>query len=402
MAFSASDHGSSSFRTYATSEVRSAAPQAQERHWSHAQPDVPAMLLSCPDPIFGSTLDGVINFWNQAADRFFGYSAAEAIGQYRAMLIPAGREAELAGQLERVRQGQTVVAHETVRQHRDGRQLHVSLTTFPIRDESGQIIGSATTTRDISQARQDAAALAASERRFRTAFDDAPNGMAIIGLDGRFLQVNRAGCEFLGYSEAELQQMDDQGIVHPEDIDQESDALESMLRGERRSYGWEPRIVRRDGSVRWVRVQTSLVRDEQGDPSYFISQSIDQTENITTLERLRSERSQTQEVLERVGGAFLELDAEWRVTRVNAAAEELFGMRPAHMLGQHLHDVVDSELVVAHAGLVANNHDDAPAHVPGRVRACPGHALAVDAGVPIRCRYLDLSARCHGAPRAGN
>ena len=326
-----------------TPPVHSAAraPGAQDT----AQPDVPAILLSCPDPIFGSTLDGVINFWNQAADRFFGYSAAEAIGQYRAMLIPAGGEAELAGQLELVRQGQTVEAHETVRQHRDGRLLHVSLTTFPIRDDSGQIIGSATTTRDISQSRQDAAALAASERRFRTAFDDAPNGMAIIGLDGRFLQVNRAGCEFLGYSESELQQTGEETIVHPEDIDQESDALESMLRGERRSYGWEPRLVRRDGSVRWVRVRTSLVRDEYGAPEYFISQSIDQTENITTLERLRAARSQTQEVLERVGGAFLELNADWRVTRVNAAAEELLGLRPSHMLGQQVHSVIDPELL---------------------------------------------------------
>jgi PAS domain S-box-containing protein len=304
-----------------------------------AQPDVPAILLSCPDPIFGSTLDGVINFWNQAADRFFGYTAEEAIGKHRSLLIPAGQEAELTTQLERVRREETVEAHETVRQHRDGRLLHVSLTSFPIRDENGEVIGSATTTRDISQALQDEEAQAASERRFRTAFDDAPVGMAIIGLDGKFLQVNRAGSELLGYSQAELQQMSDRDVVHPEDLGQDDEAFESMIRGERRTFGWEARVVRRDGGVRWMRVQTSLIRDDQGEPAYFLSRTIDQTESIAMLERLRSARLQMQEVLEHVGGASLELDSSWRVTRVNGAVEELLGVRPSEMLGQPLREV---------------------------------------------------------------
>ena len=211
-----------------------------------------AMFMSCPDLIIGETPDGVINVWNRAAERLYSYSAQEAIGQPVSMLAPDGRETELTSLRRRVLQGQSVEPHETARRAKDGRLLDVSLTIFPVRDDAGTIIGAATTTREITQRRRDAAALAASERRFRAAFDDAPDGMALVGLQGEFLQVNRAGCELVGYSEQELLHMSIADIVHPDELEAELLSMTRVIRDGGRGDNNALRLVHRDGSVRWV------------------------------------------------------------------------------------------------------------------------------------------------------
>lgn len=303
-----------------------------------------AILASCPDPIVGETVDGVINYWNAAAEQFYGYSADEVIGKPLSVLVPESHEAELGSLLRRMQQGQMVEAYETVRRSRDRRLLDVSLTIFPVRNEAGQIVGAAATTRDITQRKRDAAALAASERRFRAAFDDAPNGIGLIRLDGRFLQVNRAGCEMLGYSERELRQMTVADVTFAEDREMTQSAREQTIS----SGGWghtrEMRMVHRDGSLRWISMQASLVRDEQDLPAYFIVQAEDLTERVRARESLRSARTLMQETLERVGGAFIAVDDNWRITQVNATGEELMGLPRASLMGQVLQEVVDPDL----------------------------------------------------------
>ena len=257
----------------------------------HSRAYLAAILMSCPDPIIGETLDGIINFWNPAAEKLYGYSAQEAIGQPISMLAPAGQRAELTGLLHRVLQGQVVEAYETVRRARDGELLDVSLTIFPVRDDAGTIIGASATTRDITQRRRDAAALVASERRFRAAFDDAPNGMALVGLRGEILRANRAGCELVGYSEQEALQLTIADIVHPDDLEAELLSIAQIIRDGGYGYNNALRLVHRDGSVRWVHLQSTLVRDEHGEPSYLITQVQDRTEAVMSRERLAAARA---------------------------------------------------------------------------------------------------------------
>ncbi len=244
-----------------------------------------AIFMSCPDPIIGETPDGVINIWNPAAERLYGYSAQEAIGQTVSMLAPDGQEAALTNLRRRVLQGQSVEAHETVRRAKDGRLLDVSLTIFPVRDDAGTIIGAAATTRDITQRRRDISALAASERRFRAAFDDAPSGMALVGLQGEFLQVNRAGCELVGYSEQELLRMSIADIVHPDELEAELLSLARVIRDGGHGYNNELRLVHRDGGVRWIRLQSILVRNEDGESFCTVAQ----VQDLTLLRDLEQE-----------------------------------------------------------------------------------------------------------------
>ncbi|MCA9879151.1 MAG: PAS domain S-box protein, partial [Thermomicrobiales bacterium] len=225
------------------------------------------------------------------------------------------------------------------------RLLDVSLTIYPVRDEAGQILGLAATTRDITRRKRYAAALAASERRFRTAFDDAPNGMALMDLDGRLIQVNRAGCELLGYTEQQMKQRTAFELAHPDDAARIAATRISTIERGGRTYSQEMRMWHRDGSERLIRLQSSLVRDVDGQPAYFIVQAQDLTDSVVAREKLTAVRTQMQAVLERVGGAFIEVDADWRITEANATAGDLLGLPRDALTGAVLHEVMDPELL---------------------------------------------------------
>ncbi len=110
-----------------------------------------AIVDSSDDAIIGKTMEGVITSWNNGAEKIYGYSAEEMKGQPVVKLIPPGSPNEIPKILERIKEGKSVVHHETVHIRRDGRKIDVSLTIFPIKDESGKVIGASTIAHDISE-----------------------------------------------------------------------------------------------------------------------------------------------------------------------------------------------------------------------------------------------------------
>jgi PAS domain S-box-containing protein len=118
-----------------------------------------AIIESSDDAIVGKTLDSVIISWNQAAERMFGYSAAEAIGRQIYLIIPPERNSEETEILARLRRGERIEHYETVRRKKDGTLLNVSLTVSPIRDADGDIIGASKIARDITESKRAAAQL---------------------------------------------------------------------------------------------------------------------------------------------------------------------------------------------------------------------------------------------------
>lgn len=126
-----------------------------------------AIVESSGDAIISQTLDGVITSWNRAAERMFGYSAGEAIGRAITLIVPPDRRAEERLVLARVRTGATVEM-ETVRQHRNGTAVAVSLILSPVRDVEGDIVGVSKIARDITQRKEAEAALRRLSNRFFT------------------------------------------------------------------------------------------------------------------------------------------------------------------------------------------------------------------------------------------
>jgi PAS domain S-box-containing protein len=110
-----------------------------------------AIIDSSDDAIISKTLDSVITSWNPAAEKLFGYTAAEAIGQSIRVIIPPERQAEEDFVIDQIRHGKKVEHFETIRQTKDGRKLHISLTVSPIRNTAGAIVGASKIARDITE-----------------------------------------------------------------------------------------------------------------------------------------------------------------------------------------------------------------------------------------------------------
>jgi PAS domain S-box-containing protein len=181
-------------------------------------------------------------------------------------------------------------------------------------------------TNDSQAARQ---AMRDSEERFAGAFEHAPIGVALISPDGHWLRVNRALCNLVGYTEAELLTRTFQDITYPEDLDLDMDNLRRMLGAEIRSCQMEKRYVHKLGHLVAVMLNVSLVRDEQGAPRYFIAHIQDISErkraHAALLER-EAELKETQR-LAGLGSWYLDLgtgDVRW-----SEQSFRMFGLDPA-------------------------------------------------------------------------
>lgn len=135
--------------------------------------------------------------------------------------------------------------------------------------------------------RQSETALRASEERFVSAFENAPIGMALVSPEGRWLKVNRATCDLIGYSHEELMNKTFQDITHPDDLESDLKNVQELLAGKIRSYRMEKRYFHKQGHVVWALLSVSLVRDAQGKPVHFISQIQDISEAKLSADKVR-------------------------------------------------------------------------------------------------------------------
>jgi PAS domain S-box-containing protein len=126
-----------------------------------------AIVDSSDDAIISKNLDGVITSWNKSAERLFGYTAAEAVGQHITLIIPLDRRKEEEMILARLRSGQRIDHFETVRQRKDGTHVDLSLTISPVKDWTGRVVGASKVARDVTERKRTERALRESEEQFR-------------------------------------------------------------------------------------------------------------------------------------------------------------------------------------------------------------------------------------------
>ena len=130
-----------------------------------------AIVDSSDDAIVSKSLDGFVTSWNKSAERLFGYTAEEAVGQHITLIVPADRRHEESTILEQLKRGKRVDHFETVRMHKDGKMLDVSLTISPVKDAAGSVVGASKVARDITERKRTERALNESEERLRTLAD---------------------------------------------------------------------------------------------------------------------------------------------------------------------------------------------------------------------------------------
>jgi PAS domain S-box-containing protein len=166
----------------------------------HGQPiDLLAAIVdSSDDAIISKNLDGVVTSWNKSAERIFGYTAGEAIGQEITLIVPPERRNEEAELLERLRRGERINRFQTVRRAKDGARISVSLTISPVRNGAGRAIGASTVARDVTAQRRAVQALQESEERFRAMVETNPECVNVVAVDGTLLHMNSGGVRVLG------------------------------------------------------------------------------------------------------------------------------------------------------------------------------------------------------------
>ena len=264
-----------------------------------------SIVASSDDVIVSKTLDGVITSWNPAAERVFGWTAAEAVGRHITLIIPPDRHAEEHDVLARIRRGERVDHFETVRVARDGRLVDVSISVSPVKDDTGRIIGASKVGRDITERRRSDIAL----RRFAAVVESSDDVIVSKTLDGVITSWNPAAARIFGWTPGEAVGRHIMLIVPPDRRAEEEDVLARIRRGERVDHFETVRITK-DGRLVDMSITVSPIKDDTG----RIVGASKVGRDITERRRLEEQRTQ---LLAREQEARLQAEA------LNRAKDEL-------------------------------------------------------------------------------
>jgi PAS domain S-box-containing protein len=227
--------------------------------------------------------------------------------------------------------------------------ITVSDEHFMVRDASGKrILGMATITRNISEAKRIHDQLRESEERFRLALDEAPIGMALVALDGRFVRVNRALCEIVGYDEAELIGLTFRAITHPDDLDKDAPLTGQLFRGEIPSFQLAKRYLRKNRTIVEVMIHVSMVRAGDGSPLYYITQTEDVTDRNRAEAELRLSEAKFSGIIDISADAIISVDDQQRIVLFNEGAEKIFGYTRDEISGARLDVLIPERFRAVH------------------------------------------------------
>ena len=201
-----------------------------------------AIVEFSDDAIIGKDLGSIVTSWNRGAEKVFGYSSAEMVGTSIERLIPPDRQGDENQILSKIRRGESVEHFETVRQTRDGRRIHVSLTVSPIKDEHGAITGFSKVARDITERKH-------SEERMRRLVESDVQGIIFWNRQGEITEANDAFLKMVGCTRDDLAagRINWREMTPPEFAEQDARALREIdATGVCKAY--EKEYLRHDGS----------------------------------------------------------------------------------------------------------------------------------------------------------
>jgi two-component system cell cycle sensor histidine kinase/response regulator CckA len=207
-------------------------------------------------------------------------------------------------------------------------------------DDSGRPQVVHGTCQDVTENHRVEDQLRAAEQLFRRAFDDAPIGMALIDLDGRWLRLNRSLCQMLGRSEQQLRTTELNELSHPEDRRLDRPLIKELLAGRRRSFAIEKRYLRADGTMVHALVHISLMHGDGERPLYFLCQLVDITERRRAEAERKASEERLQAIIDNSPALIIVKDIQHRYLLVNRRWEELFGVRADQVVGRTSEEVL--------------------------------------------------------------
>lgn len=268
-----------------------------------------------------------------------------------------------------------------------------------LRDGDGNIIGTIGLSIDITEHKAVEESLRESRELFRSAFDHAAIGMALVSTAGQFLQVNRSLCEIIGYSEQELLATTFQAITYQDDLAADRRHVERMLAGDIHSYQLEKRYLHKLGHLVWGLLSVSLVRDAQGSPQYFVAQVQDVTERKLAEEKLRQRERQLSEAqrLAHIGS----WDRDLKTNTITWSDEHflMFGYRPQEFLPSY--DIFLEHVHPEDRGWVSKRSEEtlrthSPFSYYVRIIRSDGEVLTIHSRGAVECDDRGNPSRMYG------
>jgi PAS domain S-box-containing protein len=278
-----------------------------------------AIVQSSDDAIIGKTLSGTVTSWNEGASRLFGYTAEEMIGGPLLRLIPPDRLYEEPAILARLGRGERVEHFETVRRHKDGSLVDVSVSISPIRDASGQIVGASKIARDVGARKRAQVVLDQANERLREhtlVLELAP--ILVRDMDNRIVLWTRGAERLYGFSKEEALGRISHELFQTA-FPESQEHFDVILR---RTGRWEGALVqrKRDGERLVVASQQIVYHDLGGEPVRVLEANAD----ITERERVEAELSKSREQLRALADRLLKAREE-EATRIARELHDQIG-----------------------------------------------------------------------------
>lgn len=297
-----------------------------------AQARLAAIVETSDDAIVSKSLEGIIQSWNAAAERIFGYTADEVVGQSINLIIPPELQDEERLILERLRQGERIEHFETVRLNKKGEHVDISLTISPIRDAAGQLIGASKVARDIRQRKRTEQALRIKEAELELIAETTPLILIHCSRDLRYLFANRAAAAIFNLAPQEIigQRIND--VMGDKAFAVIKPYIEQVLQGE--SVEFETEMHYAGVKALWVHALYLPERDNQGNIVGWVASIVD----ITKRKKAEKDLQQLMETLEQrvqEGTRQVRLLASELIT-----AEQSVRQRIAHLLHDDLQQML--------------------------------------------------------------
>ena len=235
---------------------------------------------------------------NPAFCKMIGYTAKELSTLTFANITPAYRveiDTINAEAMSRKEKKQYVTEKQYLK--KDGSLFWGSLVSTPVHDNEENIICYISMIQDINEKKYIEDALSESQEKFRSIFENSAAGVALVGLDGRYMMVNPAFCEIFGYSAGELLTFDLVNNTHPDDIEITNKIVDELLNNRGKGLRYATRYIHKDGHVIWAEVSSVLVFDANDKPFYFIKHVIDNTKRRLAEDEIRRHNMQLQGLL---------------------------------------------------------------------------------------------------------
>ncbi|MBV4357578.1 PAS domain S-box protein [Pinibacter aurantiacus] len=246
-----------------------------------------AIVETSDDAIISKTLDGVITSWNAGAERIFGYSSDEMIGQLIFKLIPGNLWNEESMIQEHLRAGRRIDHYETIRINKNGDLLNVSLTISPIKDANGTVVGASKIARDITLQKAQEVSLRESEERYRLAIETARLGTWSFDIKNQHLAYSSETANIFGILNKALSWALMMDAIFTEDKDLVNARLQqAMTNADGGDYDIEYRVVHESKAIKWARVRGKVYFSPHGDAEKIIGTMLDITDEKTTKEIL--------------------------------------------------------------------------------------------------------------------